>query len=178
MKILKLILVCFFVTTYAFADISPKEKQALVTLYNSTGGDHWNVSWDINESVSQWHGVTVERNKVIAINLEFNNLEGELPNEIGNLIHLRSMNFGFNKLNGVIPKSLKNLTELRSLELFMNSFEGEIPSELGSLKKLESLKLYSNKLTGNIPMSFMGLTNLKEFLLGSNFFEKLLIFFV
>ena len=140
MKILKLILVCFFVTAYAFADISPKEKEALVTLYNSTQGDRWNISWDINESVSTWHGVTIENNKVVEINLEFNNLEGELPNNIGDLVHLKEINLGFNKLNGILPVNLQSLTELRSLELFMNSLEGHIPSELGNLKKLESLK--------------------------------------
>ena len=162
MKIFKLILVCFFVTTYAFADIYPKEKRALETLYNTTRGDQWNVSWDMNDPVSKWHGVTLENNKVVEINLEFNNLEGQLPKEIGELVYLKRINLGFNKLEGALPTSLENLTELRSLELFMNHFEGHIPSELGNLKKLESLKLYSNKLTGEIPESLMGLKNLKE----------------
>jgi Leucine-rich repeat (LRR) protein len=169
MKTLKLILICFLVSAYAFADISSSEKEALIALYKSTNGTAWNSTWNLNNSVDTWHGVTIENDKVVEINLPFNNLEGVLPQEIGSLVYLRKVNLGFNKITGEIPKSLANLKDLTSLELFMNRFVGAIPSELGTLKKLESLKLYSNNLTGEIPASLMELTNLEELLLGSNF---------
>ena len=169
MKTFKLIVVCLFVTVNSFAHISSSEKEALLALYNSTNGNEWNSTWDLNADIDTWYGVKVENNHIIEISLPFNNLQGTLPQEIGNLNLLRKLNLGFNKLQGTIPSTIQNLKELKSLELFMNQLEGSIPTELGTLKKLESLKLYSNKFSGNIPESLMGLTNLKELLLGSNF---------
>ena len=151
MNNLKLILICFLITTYSFAGVSPEEKEALVALYNATNGDNWNTTWNINGTVDSWHGVKVESDKVTEINLQFNNLEGQLPEEVGNLVHLKNLNLGFNKLSGNLPSSIKKLKDLRALELFMNRFEGQIPSGLGELKQLESLKLYSNQFTGEIP---------------------------
>ena len=169
MKTFNYIAIFFLSTAFSFANISPQEKSALVAFYNATQGSHWNSTWDLNASEDTWYGIKIENNKLVEINLQFNNLQGVLPLEIGNLVNLKKINLGFNKLTGTIPTSIKNLKELTSLELFMNELEGNIPAELGELKKLESLKLYSNKLSGKIPASLMGLTNLKELLLGSNF---------
>jgi len=165
MKILNLLVVLFLVSAFSFANVSPKEKEALIALYNSTNGQSWNATWDINSSEDSWYGVKIERNQIVELNLQFNNLEGSLPEEIGNLVNLRKINLGFNKLQGKLPTSLSNLKELTSLELFMNNFEGTIPNELGELKKLEYLKLYSNQFSGEIPASLMELTDLKELLL-------------
>src|SRR5690606_14827683 len=113
--------------------ISSTEKDALIALYNATNGSNWNTTWDLNKSVNTWYGITIENDRVIEINLPFNNLEGLLPQEIGTLSSLRKVNFGFNKIGGTIPTSIKNLKELQSLELFMNRLEGTIPAELGQL---------------------------------------------
>src|SRR6056300_191683 len=165
MKTFKLLVICFLISAYSFANVSQTEKSALIALYNSTNGANWNSTWDINASVDTWYGLKIEDNSVVEINLRFNNLSGNLPQEIGELTNLRKISLGFNKLTGEIPSSLQNLKSLVSLELFMNRFEGNIPSEIGTLKKLESLKLYSNQLTGAIPSSLLELTNLKELLL-------------
>ena len=129
MKTLKLLLICFLVTAYSYADVSSTDKDALIALYNSTNGADWNSSWDLNASIDKWYGVKLENDKVVEINLQFNNLNGELPQEVGNLSNLKVLNLGFNKLKGNLPASLKNLKELTTLDLFMNGFEGNIPSE-------------------------------------------------
>ena len=169
MKALKLLTLSLLVTSFTFAEVAPKEKDALIALYNSTNGASWNSTWNLNRPVKSWHGVKVENDHVVALNLQFNNLQGTLPNEIGDLVYLEKMNLGFNKLQGHIPSTIKNLQNLTSLELFMNRFDGPIPSEIGQLQHLEILKLYSNKFTGEFPQSLLALSNLKELLLGSNY---------
>ncbi|OEJ99209.1 hypothetical protein A8C32_08550 [Flavivirga aquatica] len=170
MKTLKLLIICFFVTSYSFANISLEEKSALIALHNATNGDKWNSTWDFNTPIDTWHGVTVENDRIVEINLQFNNLNGQLPKEIGNLIHLRKINLGFNKLSGKIPPSLKNLKELISLELFINAFNGHIPSELGELKNLKYIRINNNnRLIKNTRESLIRLADLRELLLKSNF---------
>ena len=135
MKTLKLLAICFLVTAYSFANVSSTDKDALIALYNATNGAEWNSSWDLNASVDTWYGVKLENDRVVEINLQFNNLNGKLPQEIGSLTSLKTLNLGFNKLKGTLPSSLKNLKALTALELFMNGFEGDIPSELRRIKK-------------------------------------------
>ena len=147
MKTLQLLIVCCFVTLFSFANVSNSEKEALISLYNATQGDQWNNSWDLNSAIDTWYGITIVDEKVVEINLSFNNLQGTLPNDIGNLVYLQKMNLGFNKLSGTLPASIGNLKALASLELFMNKFEGDIPKEVGNLNQLEILKLYSNGFT-------------------------------
>ena len=103
MKTLKLTITCLFVTLFTFADVSITEKDALVAIYNSTQGSEWNNTWDLNTSIDTWHGVVVKDNKVVELNLQFNNLQGKLPNSIGNLVHLKKLNLGFNNLDGTFP---------------------------------------------------------------------------
>ena len=98
MKTFRLIVICFFVSAFAFANISLNEKSALIALYNATNGSEWNSTWDLNAPIDTWYGVTVEKDKIVEINLQFNNLQGTLPQELGSLIYLKKMNLGFNKI--------------------------------------------------------------------------------
>ena len=98
-----------------FADISVEEKQALIDLYNSTNGEAWKNSWDINSSYKKWHGVKVLNDQVIEINLFHNNLTGTLPESIIKLVHLRKFNLAFNSISGELPNGLGLLKELRVL---------------------------------------------------------------
>ena len=88
MKTLKLTLLCLFVAVNSFASVSTSEKEALLALYNATKGDQWVNTWDLSTPINTWYGVTVEENQVVALNLEFNNLQGTLPEELGKLTHL------------------------------------------------------------------------------------------
>jgi somatic embryogenesis receptor kinase 1 len=44
-----------------------------------------------------------------------------------------------NNINGAIPDELGNLTNLVSLDLYLNNFTGSIPESLGQLLKLRFL---------------------------------------
>ena len=89
MKTAKITLLMCFVALLSFGSVSTEEKEALQALYNSTNGNLWRTTWDLEKPVQEWYGVVVKDDKVIELNLEFNNLRGELPEELGNLVHLK-----------------------------------------------------------------------------------------
>jgi len=102
------------------------------------------------------------------LSLDDNQLTGEIPPEIGNLIDLTYLNLRSNQLTGEIPEEIENLTNLTYLGLYSNQLTGEIPPEIGNLTNLTYLGLYSNQLTGEIPPEIGNLTNLTGLYLFSN----------
>ncbi|KAL4606276.1 hypothetical protein ACB092_09G090700 [Castanea dentata] len=87
-----------------------------------------------------------------SIDVSCNNLNGTIPEEIGELKSLSLLNFSHNALTGHIPPSLSNLTQLESLDLSNNNLTGEIPVQLeDSLTFLSLLNLSFNQLVGPIP---------------------------
>lgn len=57
------------------------DREALVALYNATGGAKWNTnySWNTDADLSQWYGVEVnDQDRVVALSLSSNNLQGIL----------------------------------------------------------------------------------------------------
>ncbi len=161
MKDIQLTIIFSFLSVALFAQISNSEKQVLQDLYTATNGDHWNKSWDITQPVSQWEGVTVKNNKVIAISLLFNNLEGNLPSSIGQLTNLETLELSFNKLEGEIPTEIGSLHKLRVLAFNGNNLSGSIPNSIGNLSSLTQLHLSSNELTGELPTSITNLEYLE-----------------
>ncbi len=153
MKNIQLTVAFSLISLSFFAQIINYEKQALQDLYTSTNGDSWNTSWDLNQPVSNWQGVTIKDDKVISISLLFNNLEGTIPNSIGQLINLENLELSFNKLEGTIPSEIGNLKNLKILAFNGNNLKGTIPTSIGNISSLNQLHLSSNQLSGNIPQS-------------------------
>jgi hypothetical protein len=78
----------------------------------------------------------------------------------------------WNNLKGNIPEELFYLSELKVLYLARNKLYGTLPTEIGLLTNLEYLGLHHNQLKGTIPSSHMGqLTNLKAIYLEKNRFS-------
>ena len=163
-RIMKKLLLTFslaLLSCAVFAQVSAKEKQALLDLYVSTNGEKWINTWDINLPVAEWQGVSVIDNKVTGISLLFNNIQGTIPNSIGDLTNLRILELAFNKLKGAIPTSIGNLTKLEVLSFNGNFLNGSIPASLGNLSEIKELHLSSNLLTGVMPTSLASLENLE-----------------
>ncbi len=152
--------------------IPQTERDALIALYNSTDGANWidNTNWrnagdtDFNDPGTEctWYGLECDAGNtmVVYIEINYNNLSGSIPPELGNLSNLVILQLESNQLSGTIPTELGDLTSLWSLILIRNQLSGTIPTELGNLTNLGSLWLYSNQLSGSIPPELGNLTNL------------------
>ena len=137
-----------------------QDRAALTAFYHATGGPQWTASenWLSDAPLSAWHGVDVGSclvdlplGGVVSLNLEENNLAGQLPAALGSLTSLWVLNLSRNGLTGTIPPELANLGVLGELNLSHNDLTGEIPPGLGDLRILERIDLSHNRLSGQIP---------------------------
>jgi Leucine-rich repeat (LRR) protein len=149
-------------------EIPQVECEALVALYNSTDGANWSSDWNVTNTPCSWSGVSCSAGQVTDIYLGYNNLNGTIPRELGNLTQLTTLNLSPNQLTGSIPTELGNLTQLTELDLGGNQLTGSIPTEIGNLTQLTELDLGGNQLTGSIPAELGNLAQLTELDLGEN----------
>ncbi|XP_026415041.1 receptor-like protein 56 [Papaver somniferum] len=100
-------------------------------------------------------GIMIQFKKLYAyssgIDLSCNNLEGNIPEEIGLLKGLSTLNLSHNCFSGVIPQSIGSMNGLESLDLSFNKLTGLIPHSLPSMNSLGRLNLSYNNLSGTIP---------------------------
>ena len=150
---------------------SSNDRDALVALYNATGGANWMNSdnWLSDGSIGEWYGVTTDASgRVTELILQGNELTGPIPPELGNLTNLLVLGLTKNRLSGAIPPELGDLSNLRALVIISNRLTGAIPVELGSLSNLQSLALQNNQLTGTIPSELGDPPNLGTLFLSGN----------
>lgn len=164
----------------AAAQVAPSERQALIDLYNATGGASWTTrtNWrnagdtDFNDPGTEctWFRVTCDAGQTTVQGLTpyYDNLVGTIPASLKKLTNLLDLNLSRNHLAGAIPSELGNLSKLQNLNLWSNQLTGPIPSTLGNLTNLTSLALSSNQLTGSIPEELANLTNLAQLSLNNN----------
>ncbi|XP_004491128.1 receptor-like protein EIX2 isoform X1 [Cicer arietinum] len=95
-----------------------------------------------------------KNNKLIlrSIDLSSNQLIGNIPEEIGNLVELVSLNLSSNNLSGEITSKIGKLKLLEFLDLSRNQFSGLIPPSLAQIDRLSMLNLSYNNLFGRIPI--------------------------
>ncbi|GLT42762.1 hypothetical protein SLA2020_167460 [Shorea laevis] len=93
-----------------------------------------------------------------------NQLIGKIPKEIGLLKQLQRTALSMNKFSEEIPNSFKNLTLLSYLFLDYNKLNGSIPSSLGNCQSLVLLSISDNDLTGSIPKEIFSISSLSIFL--------------
>lgn len=154
--------------------VSETEKQALWALYQATDGPNWTNTqagdspWDLNTPVCDWFGVTVLNDKITRLILTNNNLNGSIPNTIGDLVELSILGLANNQISGSIPTQIGNLTKAVNIYLDNNNLSGSIPAELGNLQLLITLTLRGNSLSGALPSTFGNLSSLKSLTLTQN----------
>ena len=93
----------------------------LVKLHNATNGSQWKTKWNLTQSLSTWHGVTLtdDSSHVKTLSLPQNRLKGSLPSL--NLPKLDTLDLSENQLSGSIP-DFNNLNSLETLDISMNRF--------------------------------------------------------
>jgi len=96
------------------------------------------------------------------LGLERNHLTGSIPNSIGKLQNLVDLLLSENRLSGSIPSSLGNITSLMQINFHQNSLQGSIPPSLGNCTNLLLLGLSQNHLSGPIPKEVLSISSLSK----------------
>lgn len=111
-------------TCDAVTDVPVEECQALQLLYENADGRNWqeHSDWMVANTVCTWFGVTCNSGQVIELSLAGNQLNGEIPLELGNLTALEKLRLDNNVLSGTIPPELGGLHDLEDLRLDKISF--------------------------------------------------------
>lgn len=131
--------------------IDAADYEALKVLYQATNGGAWtNKTWRIGSNAvtsTGWPGVTFdEEGHVLAIELQNNNLRGNLPTEGMEMKSLRTLNLSGNSLSGDVAAFCKLLPALETLNLGYNLFTeltGVLPAHITSLNLQNQREGYS-----------------------------------
>ena len=139
------------------------QRFSMATLYYATNGDQWlvNTFWLSDRPACAWFGKTGSkrrcnaRGELMHLELDFDNLNGSLPPELGLLspaLESITINGGPNSnLLGTLPTELGYLSRLKVFIVRNNDLSGTIPSEIGNLQMLEEIDLSRNRFRGEVP---------------------------
>jgi len=143
------------------------DNAVLHTLLNmGTGTIEIKDCVDLPDSICVW-----EDGRITLLNLFNMELNGTIPDEIGNLTELKQLGLKSNNFNGGIPESIGELTNLTQLSLSNNLLNGSLHESLGNLSKLILLDVSNNNLESFIPSTIGNLSGLHTFLVNSNNFS-------
>jgi Leucine-rich repeat (LRR) protein len=96
------------------------------------------------------------------LDLDSNNLFGEIPHELQNLRNLQTLNLGGNNLSRALMSGLFNNTpDLSVIHLGSNRLTGGVPASIASLSKLETLVLEDNLLSGPMTPAIFNMSQLQ-----------------
>ena len=101
------------ISATADGTIHSHDRPILMGIYYSADGGNWTneENWGSNEPVATWYGVEANADaRVTALRLSDNELNGHLPEDLGEMIFLTELHVdGNEELAGPIPNSLSDL---------------------------------------------------------------------
>ncbi len=168
----------FSINGSAQRSIIPNDSLALIEIYQFTNGNNWSNPWRLNQKVTTWNGVTIENQRVVALNLSNRRLVGQLPSSLNTLSELRDLNISSNNLTGDLYM-LTSLSSLKSFNMAATKYKdsyGNVPSIFGQMRQLTALNIAQNGFTAPISdtTGFFLLTNLEELYIHSNRFTAVM----
>ncbi len=91
-----------------------------------------------------------------------NQLNGSLPEQLGNVASLLEVSTGGNSFSGPIPSTFgTQIVYLENSNFSLNLLSGSIPPSIFTLKMLQILDLHGNSLNQSIPGNLTQLTDLQ-----------------
>jgi Leucine-rich repeat (LRR) protein len=128
-----------FLAASALGDV-PEERQALVDLFESSGGPAWtsNTNWIGSGTVCAWQGVVCNADSsVVQLSLPRNALNGTIPASIAALSNLEVLVLSGNVLRGALPPAaFAAMPSLRNVDLSSNALTSTIPTTVTSCSSL------------------------------------------
>lgn len=140
---------------------------------DGTVSNTWNNKddWMTDSSICTWYGVECVENMLVHLSLNENNVNGELPPDLGALTTMESLELRDNKLFGALTADIpKHATNLVFIDLGINQFHGKVP-DLSALTSLKAFNAGVNHFTGFSQPDFSTLTDLTALALESNKFN-------
>ncbi|MFK8161990.1 MAG: T9SS type A sorting domain-containing protein [Lewinella sp.] len=152
------------------------DLQPLLDLYQSANGPNWinRSGWELGNlgldcDYCQWAGVVCSpEDRVIALNLEDNNLSGSLPQSFSELDQISRLNLKRANIGSSISE-LEGLNRLQTLDLFQVNYTGPFPAFLQNLPFLSKLDMANNQMNGQFP-DLSGAPLLRELHMDANNF--------
>ena len=116
--------------------------------------------------------ITEARIVVTTLNLEGNNLQGNIPSDLHLLRYLIVLNLSKNQLVGSIPRTFEELVFLEELYLDSNTLEGDLESFIfPAIQNLQVLDLSHNQFSGRLEnLSLWSTTTIETIVLDNNQF--------
>ena len=129
------------------------DRAALIAFYNSMDGSNWknNTNWLSDKPIGDWYGITTENGgRVIGIAINYNDLNGQIPLQFGELAALEELEL--HGIEGDNPdlSALSDLLQLRVLSLGESGISDL--SALMGLPRLTRLYLYTNQISDVSPL--------------------------
>lgn len=146
-----------------------REYNALMALYDSANGEDWflgECNWSRDVPLYDWAGVYTEivdpwnwpgmkPKYVTGLNLRFDNVEGQLPEDLGDLSYLEEFILQADVRDpakvGVLPKCFANLRHLKWVSMRNCGAEGRLVDYFPIVKPGMKLDFYNNSMTGPLP---------------------------
>ncbi len=129
------------------------DRAALIAFYNSMDGSNWknNTNWLSDKPIGDWYGITTENGgRVIGIAINYNDLNGQIPLQFGELAALEELEL--HGIEGDNPdlSALSDLLQLRVLSIGESGISDL--SALMGLPRLTRLYLYTNQISDVSPL--------------------------
>ncbi|KAL5128157.1 Mitogen-activated protein kinase kinase kinase 3 [Glycine soja] len=101
-------------------------------------------NWVGSDPCDDWVGIKCKNSHITSITLSSTSLAGQLSGDIGSLSELETLDLSYNKdLNGPLPESIGELKKLATLILVGCSFKGPIPDNIGNMQEILYAVSYS-----------------------------------
>ncbi|CDY42129.1 BnaC05g40900D [Brassica napus] len=147
-----------------------KDKNTLLQIKKHFNNTEFLSSWDPQtDCCTSWTGIECTNGRVTLFSMaNYRTLYGQIPDQIGDLLELRTLEMSHMKLTGNIPRTITKLKHLVFIFLLWNKLSGPIPDYISELKSVTFLDISFNKFTGPIPGWLTQMPKLQTFQADNN----------